>query len=1144
MSFIPHTNNRLEPLSDILCEALGNSRNSGIFEKDYVIVQSRGMEQWLKYQIATKNGIAALIDFPFPEMFLNKFFSSVAGLDSVALNTENSLYRREVMTWSIMDELPGLLAEDMESGRGLFNDISRYLDVERTKSIEPDSKKLLQLSEKIAEIFYRYLAYRPDCLLFWEGCGDFSHSIASDFRTNSWQRILWRKVSERLGGCHIPRLIYDKMKDGITREEIQRLPSRVFVFGISSMPPLHLEIFSELSKYIDVHFFYRNICRDNWEYNLSEKETFRFLSNCENCENIVMPDTKNELLASMAKREREFFRLMVSNGIVDYDSLENASAAAEFSDQNTLLTSIQNDVLRMTETGTEKPVNGTDDSIQIHSFHSPMREIESLHDYLLKFIDESEGKIKSNDIIVMAPDIESYTPYIEAVFESGKRDNKYIYSTISDRTVKDVNLEAEAFLRILKTVKSRFKVTEVFSLLSVKALCSKFGFHENDLSYVHKWLDECAVNWGVDEKNREAILHTDSTFYENSWKAGLDKMMLGYAMTGSSAGVVESLYTDSDKNKILPYEEIEGSSAEILGKFIAFTETLFALGTMLSEKKSPEKWKNDLVETVDSFFSKGENLDEGIEILYYSINSMFDDIKNAGFEKEIDLEIIIAYLENHLQEKIKPVHFLRGGISFCRFTPMRSIPSKIICMIGMNEDDFPGKNPKIGFDLMLNNRRSCDPSPKDENRYVFLEGILSATDKLYISYIGHSISDNSEKLPSILVTELKEYIDKHYIQTNSTDISVSSALTLEHPLHPFSPGYFQESRTDCKNIRLLSYSKEYCNAAKLVTALMEKKTFRFDFLRKLPEVADESLKVEDLVKFYKNPSRYLLNTKLGIELNVNLKEELNDREMIDIDGLENFALNRELLTLIEDNSLAQEDLYSDGVLQLLNSKGLIPPGNWGKANAIVNVRDVLTFYSTIKSYIIGGKKTPYRTTLNRDKLEKKRIEAEFLNLYEKGQIFYRFGSERTVDLIEAWIYHVMLSLTDYPGERSTYMISWKKDKAIPVITCFEPLDIIAASGVAQDIIDGYFSGIVFPLKFFPDTSRAYAEKYLKSEDFDEAHNSGVGKWVTGDYYKGDGEDEYFKFCFGEELPIAEKIHNPAMNFFSPLILAKEGGKKT
>ena len=1090
MAFKPYICNQIEPLADMLCEQLRNASGNDIFNKDYIIVESRGLEQWLKHKIADVNGISALLKFPSPEQFLNKLFRTL----STEINEFNcSDFSPEVMMWTIMEELPVLIEQAFLSDGKLFDDIIRYLEIIDKDINSIDSLKLLQLSEKISEIYNNYLAYRPDCILAWEGNREFISNVPESFIVDSWQKKLWLRITDRLGGGHLPSLAYKYIKLESANTALSKLPSRIFIFGISSMPPFYLDILSKLAEHIDVFFFYRSICREQWGKIVPENDIFKYISMSKTLTSTAMPDAKNELVELMTEKERIFLRLLVSSGVIDNDKDYISSKCNE---EETLLSNLQDDILNNRELDTDKYILDYDDSIQFHSFHSPIREIETLHSYLLKFLDESKGRIKPSDILVMAPNIEKYIPFIETVFKSAKHNDNYIYANITDGSIKGTAPETEIFIKILKTVSSRFKVTELFSILSSKAVYKKFGLYETDLEHIHKWLNECAVSWGIDEVDRKEILHTDNVFTENSWKAGLDKMLMGYAMLSSEMNITESIYVDNKNNSILPYDEIEGGSSEVLGKFIDFTKRVFELKNRLGKKMTATDFHENLIDAVDSFFYKDTDTADGIELLYLSVNQMFDNITKSEYNKRIDLIIITAYLENHLKNEKVPGLLLRGGVSFCNLTPIKNIPSKIVCMIGMNEEDFPVRNTNFGFDLMADNPRSCDSSKKDDDRYVFINGILNASKKLYISYIGRSIRDNSEKLSSVLVSELKEYIDKYYNYKDSNDNLVSNALTLEHPLHSFSPKYFTNTFEKDKRLKLLSFSKEYCLAAKLLTSIEVDKDYMIDFSEGLPIIEKDYIGIEDLSNFFKNPSKYLLTNRLDISLKIYLKEELQDKEIIEIDNLENYSLKQELLAILESETLSEEEFCSDKIVELMRNKCLIPPGEWGKANAVDSLNQTITFYKSIKEYV-NSKKEIYRTKIGSFAKNEITVNSEFHNLFQKGQVFYRLGSERAVDLIEAWVYHVMLSLAEYNGDATTFVITWNKKDMVPIIKYFAPLPVDEARNIAENLINMYLSGSVKPLTFFPNASKAYADKYFKSCESEKAYIEAIKKWNPG-----------------------------------------------
>jgi exodeoxyribonuclease V gamma subunit len=144
--------------------------------------------------------------------------------------------------------------------------------------------------------------------------------------------------------------------------------------------------------------------------------------------------------------------------------------------------------------------------------------------------------------------------------------------------------------------------------------------------------------------------------------------------------------------------------------------------------------------------------------------------------------------------------FVSGGVTFCTLMPMRAVPFRVVCLLGMNDGDFPRRAPKADFDLLAQPgmARPGDRSRRDDDRYLMLEAVLAARDKLYISWVGRNVRDNSEQPPSVLVSQLRDYL------VNGWQLDLH-ARTTEHALQPFSRRYFEDGG-------LLTYAREWREA--------------------------------------------------------------------------------------------------------------------------------------------------------------------------------------------------------------------------------------------------------------------------------------------------------------------------------------------
>ena len=262
------------------------------------------------------------------------------------------------------------------------------------------------------------------------------------------------------------------------------------------------------------------------------------------------------------------------------------------------------------------------------------------------------------------------------------------------------------------------------------------------------------------------------------------------------------------------------------------------------------------------------------------------------------------------------------------------------------------------------------------------------------------------------------------------------------------------------------------------------------------------------------------------------------KEIIDFNNLEKYNINQELLS-VADSGLSEAD-----TLSYLKAEGHVPPGKWGEAETVKTIRETAGFKDGLEEYLEGKRQTLY--TENIDNVHEDFVlSLEFSDLYEKGQVFYRLGRERSVDLIKAWIYHVALCITDYPEERTTYLITWDKKKATHKKVKFGALEPDYALSIMKEILQFYDSGTKKPLAFFPESSLAYIEKFRKKGDSAQAYSAALKKWEPDEYNPGkrESEDYYFSACFGEELPGSEDIEEPASLFYEPLLKAKKEVKE-
>ncbi|MBF0225982.1 MAG: exodeoxyribonuclease V subunit gamma [Desulfobacterales bacterium] len=1075
-----YTSNKLEILSQKLSESFREKTLSPL-QKEMIIIQSKGMARWLNLEIAKYNKIAANIDFVFPKGFTQKIFGEIVELP------KESPFSIDLMIWKIMKILPQLI--DKEE----FKSIKNYIKGENIEL------KKFQLSEKIAYLFDQYLIFRPDYILNW----DKGENIASNFEHANWQAELWRQLSNheksdiKYHNASLKASFIKELKKSTFK--FKNFPNRISVFGISTLPQFFMESFAAISEKIDVYFYYFNPCQEFWKDTYSKKEIAK-LSKIDVSEEDQYFDVGNSLLGSLGKAGREFFSLILNMS----DDMGEGLYYDPVSDSNTMLSRIQSDILNLKERKKNDFVEDNiilknDTSIQLHSCYSNIREVEVLYDNLLYLFDKNKNLLPK-DIVVMMPNVSIYAPFIQAIFDSPESDNKRIPYSIADNSLRATNKIAQAFLSILSIDKERFKASEVLDILQTDAVLKKFRLTERDIDTIKVWVNESNIRWGIDGKYKKQI--GLPAFNENSWKFGIDKMLLGYALF--------SLDNDQIFEGILPYREIEGSSALILGKFINFINSLFKCSERLSKHRTLLEWSQYLNTVLNDFFISNEDTDNDIKIIreFLTDKGLMKFAEFSGFTEEISLDIIYSYLFEQFEKESAPHGFISTGVTFCTILPMRSIPFKIIYLLGMNDGEYPRNSQKIGFNLMEKKRKLCDRSKRDEDKFLFLEAILSARENLIISYIGKHLKDNTNIPPSSVVSELSDYIKEAF--TLETGDNIIDYITINHPLQPFSPMYYKG------DTKLFSYSKQNClGASELEKDRNQPEPF---FVSKLPNPTDEwkFITIEQLIRFFKNPSTFILKNRLNVSLEDNNFFEITDIEPFNIDKLKEYMIKDELLRL----SFTKNNDY----FEIFKASGNIPHGWQGEYTYNSYAEKINLFLESIKEKI----EIPLISKELNFKFDTPDInlKGKLKNLYSSGQVLFRPSTIKPKDQINAWIRHLALnSIENYRNKRDTLLFGIdKKQKNITYTKYikYTEIEIFSARTLLADLINIFWKGLTFPIRFYPKLSLNYAEKFnVKKNPYDD---------------KNDQKDcIYIETIFGAAFADNDEFKDMALKIFKPML---------
>lgn len=1088
--FTVYLSNSLEKLKDELFFLLHDNPPASPLASEIIVVQSQGMQKWLSLKLSEKFGSWASFKYLFPNKFLDEIFN--AALETPA-GASCDPFSRENLSWLLMNELARVTVDPSLD----FSELLKYLEN------DPDSLKRWQLAVRIAYTFDQYLTFRPDYITAWEKGNthaDAAHTNNDQEFSRSWrwQGELWRSIKKNINSKHrIER--YHDLLSVINKKNLKKqsaFPARAIVFGIPMLPPLHVEVLSAISSVCPIHMFllHPTISPSDKKAASKNKKTSKPNNFNEN---------QNTLLESLGIIGRGFLQELHDKKEIIFKSL-----FCEDPDETpSLLRALQHDILHNAHTLHQYDAQG-DPSISIVSCHSPMREAEVLRDYLLEIMNADDAP-RLDEIIVMTPDIERYAPYIDAVFSSSDPNIPY---TVSDRSPKGEHITIASFFALLDIASSRFEASVVLDLLEKKPLRKRLQISDEDLSVIRKWIGDTRIRWGFDASDKTS--YDLPAIPENTWKSGIDRMLLGFAMPEEAAF-----------DGIVPYDEIEGSSADLLGKISRFIHDLHDFSTVLSKPRSLSDWQKILSEWTARFFDAIDESDSQYHLIEEAIAKLSSVSASAGYLQPVHFRVIRAYLESIISENISAHNFLSGKLTFCAMLPMRSIPFKVICLIGMNDGIFPRQDGSIAFDLMTKKPRPGDRSLRNEDRYLFLEALISAKEKLFISYTGQSIVDSSEIPPSVVVSELIDYLHERLSPSNFNKIII------KHPLQPFSKRYFTGDG-------LLSYSQENFETAEKLVKSARGKIFVFSE-GKIAEPVFKDLSLEELNSFLANPSRHFLQRGLGLRFRREANETEDD-EPFSVDGLSGFQIKSMLL----------EDFLQRGITNVLNetafqkcrSMGLLPHGKVGT---------VVFEQLHTETHIIAKKASEFLSekSLSPVFLELMMPEtATFIrgtlhNVYEKYQTIIRPANIKAKDIIKGWIYHLALCALEAEQlpKKTALVCNGSNINKINDVIIFRPLERSSAIQHLSFLANLTYAYTVELFHFIPECSLAYFIEYMQKNDVSAAVQSARKKWAS-DYEKPFPEknDPYHNLCFRNmEEPFGEQFHTSAIKIFTPIFEAME-----
>lgn len=859
-----------------------------------------------------------------------------------------------------------------------FGEVARYYAANELRRF--------QLAVKIADLFDQYQLYRPEMVGKWER-GETSTENSAEI----WQQWLWNKLNtdslSTIGGKLLEQLETQK-------DLIQKSYPEISLFGVSVYTRFHLDFFKALSKYTRVNF-YLCLPTDQLHY-------------------------KNELLISFGAKAAELMGMFDVKG---FDVEENAD--------DTLLSRIQHQIIHNDTTLEWKE----DDSLQINSCYTPVREVECLYNYLLDLFEKDHG-LKPADILVMTTDVNKYAPYVKAVFRNAPVNIPFQVSGSANNSDDSLTSALE---QILNFKEEDLTSEKVISLLEQKRI--KKRFQVEDTNYIRSVVNRANIRFGSENRSE------DDTRYV-SWKYGLEKILLGYAM------LTDEEFSVGGDLSLFPFRDSESSGSYDLFRLSAFYSAMESVIKSQTEARSLADWKLFLFGEVLDKMIYCDDFEKEDRAELTSVYTALSFIDNLETDEKVPFALFLEELKSRLFTESRDSRLNTGRVTISSPIPVRGIPYKVICFLGLNNDIFPRKDQFMGFDLMGEEYQEGDRNKKETDKFLFLDTLLAAREKLYLSYIGQSVKDNTGIPPSILVDTLMDYLG-------------ADKIVVKHPLHGFSSRYQKD------NNRLFTY-------------LYSKQAMDFKPIELVEKELTE-ISVYSFVKFFEHPIEWYFKTVLGIKFEDD-SDTLPETELFGLDPLRKWLIKNELLIL---DDAAVENYISKSI-----KEGQLPLKNLGK----LAVEEI--------GGSIAGLKSQYIALIQNKEVQNLVIDLTIDNIHITGTIEGVYGSELIAFTfsenlkyrVRAYLNTLLLCATD----KIKSALFLDKNGGISNLPVLSPIEALLK---LKELMGFFRKGTLVPLKFTLDGSNIV----LKKENTDNIFK----KEAEGDIYRNLPSNPYLAILLEE-----------------------------
>jgi exodeoxyribonuclease V gamma subunit len=1142
-----HRSERADRLAEALAEVLSEPLADPIAH-EVVAVPTRGVERWLCQRLSQRlgtslggrggraapetgepgpagDGVCANIDWPFPGALVAMATAAASAPAGTAgprgakpagfpwwLAREADPWRPESLAWAVTQLI------DEHLGDPFLEPLRAHL-LAASPEREGLPPRRFAVARHIADLLDSYAVHRPEMLVSWQGAtatsatspspsaGPASQVAGSDARI-TWQAELYSLLCRRLS---VPGPA-ERLEMAIGRIEsspdlLAPLPARLSCFGLTRLPTSQLKVLRAIATHRDVHLFLLHPSGALWDkvHAHSPKPP----EGLERATDTTSGLAANPLLRSWGRDAREMQLVLAAQGIGGSDYRPVGEAPL------TLLSRIQADI-RADRPPPGPPGEGEEDqrpvlsesdhSLQVHSCHGRARQVEVVREAVLHLLARHVA-LEPRDVIVMCPDIEEFAPLIKATFAAASfAGGPEVRAKLADRSIRQTNPVLAVTAQLLDLASSRVTATQVMDLISAEPVRRRFGFDEDALASIERWVAGTGVCWGLDAGHRAAWKL--GYLAPGTWRAGLDRLLLGVAMD-SDGGVFEGT---------LPYDDIGSDEIELAGRFAELLERLRSSVEPMRQPQALPSWADILAKGTGRLVSVAPGqewqLDELAHVLEDTVSSARLAL-TSGDAPLLDAAEVREILADRLRGRPTRANFRTGEVTICTLVPMRSVPHRVVCLLGLDDGAFPRSRAEDGDNLLLSAPRVGDRDASSEDRQLILDALLAATEHLVITYEGHDQHLNRGRPPSVPVAELLDVIDQT-VRLEDPGQPARAAVTFEHPLQAFdqrnyTPGAILPPTVGRNGGRGAEQPGEpwrfdplYLKGAE---ALGAPKAPTTPFLeRPLAPLDGGVVQLASLIRWLEHPTKAFLRERLGYYVEA-LPEPLSGSLPLELGPLQRWALGDRLLSA----RLSGKNI--DEACAIERATGLLPPGAAGEEalrNALVAVEAIVAALSRLECSSLRGEQVEVRLSLP----DGRTLIGSIPDVHGATVLRCVYSKLGAKHRLRAWAQFLALSAYR-PDLQPTAVTIGQSEGSKPgsprICTQFlgpwpggpEP-GAKSALEALSELVHLYDLGMREPLPIFCATSAAWAEACLKPERGESPRKRAQAKWSSS-YDKDFGE---------------------------------------